>query len=210
MQPVADGTSLERGQSQLSDASEHLTRDERRRVELNGYVIRSSKAIVDVKVLDLSYDGCSIVTLVPLLAGEKVKLSVLGRGAISATVRWYKARKAGLLFETGPVSKTKWPRKEKRLELSAEVSLRRSGRLSYRVSTFDITRFGCSCEFVERPAMYEHVWLKFHGLEPIEATVCWVESSRLGLMYNHPVHPAVFDLLLTRLQPDALDGPNRS
>jgi hypothetical protein len=206
LQSVPDRTSLKHGPSQPSDACEPATRDERRLVELNGYVIRSCKTIVDVKVLDLSYDGCSITTLVPLSAGEKVKLSVLGRGAISASVRWYTARKAGLLFETGRVGKTKWPRKEERVKVIAEVSLRRSGRLSYRVSTFEMTRFGCSCEFVERPAVYERLWVKFDGLDPIEATVCWVESSSLGLMYTHPVHPAVFDLLLARLNSKPVGG----
>jgi hypothetical protein len=178
-----------------------MPRDERRLVELNGYVIRSNKTIVDVKVLDLSYDGCSIATLVAFAPGERIKLSVLGRGAISASVQWYKGRKAGLLFYTGRLSKTKWPRKAERIEISAQASLRKSGRLNFRVSMFDVTRFGCKCEFVERPAVYERVWIKFDGLDPIEATVCWVEGSCVGLMYKYPVHPAVFDMLLARLDP---------
>jgi hypothetical protein len=164
-------------------------------------VIRSNKTIVDVKVLDLSYDGCSISTVVPLLPGERIKLSVLGRGAVSASIKWYKGRKAGLLFETGRVSRTHWPRKAERIEVSAEASLRKSGRLSFRVSTFDVTRFGCKCEFVERPAVYERVWIKFDGLDPIGSTVCWVEGSCVGLMYESPIHPAVFDMLLARLSP---------
>lgn len=190
------------------EPSGHIQRDERRSVELNGYVLRSNKAIVDVKVLDLSYDGCSIATLVPLLPGEKVKLSVLGRGAVATTVLWYKGRRAGLLFETGRISKTNWPRKAERIEIKAEASLRRQGR-RYRVSTLDVTRFGCRCEFVERPAVYERLWIKFDRLDAIEATVCWIEGSSLGLMYLHPIHPAVFEMLLARLDPQvgrALEG----
>jgi hypothetical protein len=205
LKPAVDRTFVEHGELQLSEASARVTRKERRQVELSGYVIRSSKAIVDVKVLDLSYDGCSIATLVPLLPGESVKLSVLGRGAISASVQWYKARKAGLLFKTGRVSKTNWPRKEDRVEIRTEASLRRSGRQSYRVSTFDLTRFGCRCEFIERPAVYERVWIKFDKLDPIQATVCWIEGSELGLMFKCPVHPAVFDMLLARLSCPAGD-----
>jgi hypothetical protein len=202
LKPVDKRTFLENGEADLSDVSARATREERRSVELSGYVIRSDKVIVDVKLLDLSYDGCSIATLVPLAPGEKVKLSVLGRGAIAASVRWYKARKAGLLFDIGAAPKTKWPRKADRIEISAEASLRRAGR-RYRVRTFDITRFGCSCEFVERPAVYEHVWIKFDGLESIEAIVCWIEGSSLGLMFANPVHPAVFDMLLARSNPPA-------
>jgi hypothetical protein len=203
LKALVDRTFLKHGQPQGSDPS-HEPRADRRLVELNGYVIRSDKSIVDVKVLDLTYDGCSIATLVPLLVGERVKLSVLGRGAISARVQWHKGRRAGLLFETGRISKTSWPRKAERIAVSAEVSLRRSGRLSYRVATTDLTRFGCRCEFVERPAVYERMWIKFDGLESIEATVCWVESSSLGLMFVHALHPAVFDVLLMRSNAQAL------
>ena len=66
---------------------------------------------------------------------------------------------------------------------------------------FDATRFGCKTEFIERPTIYEHVWIKFDGLETIEAIVCWVEESSLGLMYENPIHPAVFDMLLEWLKP---------
>lgn len=176
-------------------------RQERRAVELAAYLIRSNKKIVDVKVVDLSYDGCSIHTLVPLTSGEKVKLSVLGRGAVNAVVRWYSSRRAGLLFVPDRDVRTHWPRKSERVEIHAEFSLRRSGRLSYRVRSFDVTRFGCKCEFVERPAVYERVWAKFDGLETIEAVVCWVEESSLGLMFTKTLHPAVFDMLLDRLSP---------
>ncbi len=37
-------------------------RDERSPVELRAYVIRSDKKIVDVMVVDLSYDGCAVRT----------------------------------------------------------------------------------------------------------------------------------------------------
>ncbi|MEO8454749.1 MAG: hypothetical protein ABI454_06285 [Sphingomicrobium sp.] len=201
MKPVLERVLSTEGDTQPSDVLSPASRDERRPVELSGYLIRSNKKIVDIKVVDLSYDGCAIRTLVKLVPGEKVKLSVLGRGAVNAVVRWYKSRKAGLLFQPERVSRTHWPRKAERIEVRAEASLRRAGRLSYRVATFDVTRFGCKCEFVERPAMYERVWIKFQGLETVHATVCWIEESSLGLMYNSPLHPAVFDMLLSRLNP---------
>jgi hypothetical protein len=43
------------------------------------------------------------------------------------------------------------------------------------------------------------LWVKLDGLESIEAIVCWVEESRLGLMFKAPLHPAVFDMLLVRM-----------
>jgi hypothetical protein len=141
------------------------------------------------------------VPLVAFVPGEKVKLSVLGRGAVNAVVRWYDARTAGLLFvEDRATRRQRWPRKAERIEVRGALSLRRSGRLSFRVCTFDVTRFGCMCEFVERPKIYERVWVKFDRLETIEAVVCWLEESRLGLMFKNPLHPAVFDMLLDRLE----------
>jgi hypothetical protein len=174
-------------------------REQRRPVELTGYLICPDKRIVDIKIVDLTYDGCGIRTLVPLSPGEKLKLSVLGQGAINAMVRWYKSRKAGLLFLPDEVDRPRWPRKAERVEVNAEIALRRSGQVSYRVKAADLTRFGCKCEFVDRPAIYERVFAKFEGLESIDAVVCWVEESSLGLMFATPMHPAVFDMLLMRL-----------
>lgn len=174
-------------------------RIERRSVELSGYLIRPTKEVVDVKVVDLSYDGCSVQTLVPLTAGEKIKLSILGRGGINGCVRWYKNRRAGLSFKPERASRTRWPRKARRIEVSGEASLRRRGRISYRVRLFDISQIGCKCEFVERPTIYEPVWIKFDGLESLEATVCWLEDSAVGLFYRNPIHGAVFSMLLDRL-----------
>lgn len=188
-------------ESRPENPDSELRRDERRPVELAAYLVRSNKKIIDVKVVDLSYDGCAIYTVVPLVPGEKIKLSVLGRGAISAVVRWYSGRRAGLLFQGAPPSRTRWPRKAERIDVSAEISLRRSGRVSFRVAVLDVTRFGCRCEFVERPTTYEHVTVKFDGLQAIPAVVCWIEEFSLGVMFKNPLHPAVFDLLVTRLNP---------
>ena len=185
----------------LSDEAGLAKRDERRKVELNGYLIRSDKRIVDVKIVDLTYDGCGIRTLVPLTPGERLKLTVLGRGAVSAVVRWYRSRKAGLLFLSSRGARPHWPRKAERIAVRAEVMVRRAGRVGFRVRAFDITRFGCKCEFVDRPNVYERVYAKFDGLESMEAVVCWVEESSLGLMFKNAMHPAVLDMLLMRFPP---------
>jgi hypothetical protein len=175
-------------------------RDERRLVELNGYIIRDDKTIIDVKIVDLSYDGCAVRTLQPLRIGEKIKLTVLGRDAMKAVVRWYRHRRAGLLFEFDSPPRAQWPRKAKRLKVSGELALRRAGSINYRVALFDVTRFGCKCEFVQRPKIYERVWVKFDGVESIAAVVCWVEESAVGIMFTRPFHEAVFAMLLHRLK----------
>ena len=175
-------------------------RQHRRSVEIRAYLVRADGEIVDLRVLDLSYDGCGVETVVPLRPEEKIKLSVLGRGAATATVRWCKGRKAGLRFESDEAERRQPSAREERSLVAGEVVLRRSGSPNYRVKVVDVTRFGCRCEFVERPRIEERVWVKFDGLEALEAEVCWVESYSAGLKYANPLHPAVFDMLHVRLE----------
>jgi len=90
-------------------------------------------------------------------------------------------------------------RRSRRIEVKAEVALRRSGQLNYRVRVFDASPLGCKLEFVERPQLDERVWVKFDRLEAIEGVVCWVEGCKAGIQYDKPMHPAVFEMLLPRL-----------
>jgi hypothetical protein len=65
---------------------------------------------------------------------------------------------------------------------------------------FDASSHGCKVEFVERPEMQECVWVRFEGLEPLEAHVRWLEGHCAGLQFSRPIHPAVFDLMAERLR----------
>ena len=90
-------------------------------------------------------------------------------------------------------------RRSERLELVAEVALRRSGKLNFRTSVLDLSPHGCRIQFVERPALEERVWIKFDGLEALEAQVCWVDGFKAGVAFSAPMHKAVFDQLVARL-----------
>src|SRR5215469_4466169 len=90
-------------------------------------------------------------------------------------------------------------RRSERVALDASVSLRRSGQLNYRVRIFDASLHGCRVEFVERPKIDEQLWVKFDGLQPLEAEVCWVEGFAVGVNFAQPIHPAVFDRLVSGL-----------
>ena len=91
-------------------------------------------------------------------------------------------------------------RRSERVALAAEVSLRRHGQSSYRVQIFDASLHGCRIEFVERPRLDEQLWVKFDGLQPLEAEVCWIEGFNAGVNFVQPIHPAVFDRLVAGLQ----------
>jgi PilZ domain len=91
------------------------------------------------------------------------------------------------------------PRRSARIGLSAEITLRRAGQSRYRVKILDASPLGCKAEFVERPQLDEHVWVKFEGLEALEAYVCWVRGFEVGLEFEKPIHPAVFEGLVSKL-----------
>lgn len=175
-------------------------RPERRPVELTGHVLRDDGSNFAVHITNLSYDGCAVALDAPLEAQERLQLSVLGRGGIDAEVMWTEAGRAGLRFaKPSAAASARMPREAERLNLIAEISLRRPGRASFQVRVCDISTHGCRCEFVDRPGDGEQVLVKFDGLEALPATARWVDPPLTGLKFDRPIHPAVFDLLLARI-----------
>lgn len=176
-------------------------REPRRPVTLPGFALLEDGTTVTVAIVDLSYDGCKVEIPVALLPEAKVRLSVSRLGALDATVRWSKDGHAGLRFRHDDIpARSQSPRKEIRLELSADISLRRTGRQHYQARVFDLSRTGCKLEFVEQPKVGETLWVKFDGLESVEAEVRWVEGFRGGVEFKQAIYPAVFELLLARLR----------
>lgn len=77
--------------------------------------------------------------------------------------------------------------------------MRRVGGFPYRVRIYDLSPQGCKVEFVERPELNERVWIKIAGLEAVQGFVCWLKGSTAGVEFDRPIHPAVFEDLLSRL-----------
>jgi len=187
--------------SNPAPAPEQPRRSARRPVRLRAHVLRSDGASVEVDLLDLSYDGCGIATPVELEPGEPLRLSVTGRGLIDAEVRWCKDGKAGLRFGAAePMSKEATLRGANRASLSTEVRARRIGQHNYSVRIFDLSPDGAKIEVIERPRIGEQLMIKFEGIETVQAEVCWIDGFIVGLRFERPFHPAVFDLLLARLR----------
>lgn len=176
-------------------------RAERRPVELTGHILLDDGRTFAVLVTNLSYDGCAIDAQdAPLETGHHLKLSVLGRGGIDVVTAWAGEGKAGLRFaKPSEAARDRQPRAAERLNLTAEISLRRPGRPSFTVRVCDISTHGCRCEFVDRPEAEEQVLVKLEGLEAMPAVTRWIEPPLTGLKFERPIHPAVFDLLLARL-----------
>ncbi len=158
-----------------------LGREVRRQTNLLATANLSDGSTVSMTVLDLSHDGCKVETPLPLALGTILTLSVTKIGRLEAHVRWYSAGKAGLRF-TPKLDKAEELRpRADRISLQAAVTLRRRGSANYIVSTSDVSPSGCKVEFVERPRVGETHWLKFDGLEALEAEVRWVEDFSAGV-----------------------------
>ena len=90
-------------------------------------------------------------------------------------------------------------RRAERIPLRAEVHLRRPGQLSFRVDVFDLSPQGCKIEFVDRPKIGDAVWVKFFGLEAMEARVRWIDGHIAGVQFVNEIHLAVFENVINRL-----------
>ena len=190
----------------FSDSSPALPqRRERRPVTLAAFATREDGALVEMTVVDLSYDGCGVICTNRLTAGERLSLSVLQRGSMPVTVRWADGARAGLSFSSITLDDepTRQPRRHERVSVEGEVVLGRAGKNNYRVHVYDLSPDGCRAEFVERPELNERLWIKFDGLEPIGAEVRWIVGPKAGLRFLRGFHPAVFDLLVLRLTAEA-------
>ena len=170
----------------------------RRPVEFPAHLVLGGEFLVDVRVVDLSYDGCQIDVPRVLHAGDPVHLSVGGRGKIQASVRWCKNGRAGLKFADQEQPRELIKRKNKRRGEGMEAQLRRLGRRSYWVELRDLSPDGCMIDLVERPSLGELVQVKLPGLETLAARVRWVDNYVAGLKFERAIHPAVFELLVER------------
>lgn len=176
------------------------TRPERRAVELVGFALLSDGTTIAATLVDLSYEGCKIRTEGPLSPGDRLKLSVFHRGLIEADVRWFEDGLAGLTFNSYEApTRQIWPRCSERVAVTASLTLRKPGQPKFRVRVFDASPEGCKIEFVDRPSEGDRVWVRFDGLETLEAEVCWVQDFMMGVNFAKPLHAAVFDLLVERL-----------
>jgi hypothetical protein len=179
-----------------------LDRRERRPVKLGASATRGNGSIVEMTIVDLSYDGCGVICAEGLIEGEEIEVSVARRGIATAKVCWVDGANAGLSFAIDTVDKdpTSQPRRHERVSVAGEVTMRRAGKLNFRVHIFDLSPDGCKAEFVERPELGEQLWIKFDGIEALEASARWIASSKMGLKFTRSLHPAVFDLLAARLR----------
>ena len=91
------------------------------------------------------------------------------------------------------------PRRTSRVPLNCEVEFRRQGDVRYPVDLLDFSPQGCCISPPVRVARGDSVWLRIPGMAAVQARVAWTERWKVGLEFEHPFHPAVFDDVARRL-----------
>jgi hypothetical protein len=90
-------------------------------------------------------------------------------------------------------------RGSRRVHVRAEIGMRRMGSFSFQVVLEDVSTGGCRVELVDFVDVDDHVIARFPGVEPFSAKVSWADSHCAGIHFERPLHPAVFEQLLSRL-----------
>ena len=90
-------------------------------------------------------------------------------------------------------------RRASRVPISSEVLVRRLGGFNFNVALKDISTGGCRVELLEPGEIGDPIVTRLPKLEPLGARVCWAEGTTTGVQFLTTIHPAVFNMLLTRL-----------
>lgn len=90
-------------------------------------------------------------------------------------------------------------RRARRVSLNSEVTVRRIGGFNFLVALSNLSAGGCNVELIEEAEVGDSVIARFPQLEPLGSRVRWVDGRTSGIEFHNALHPAVFDVLVTRL-----------
>ena len=86
-----------------------------------------------------------------------------------------------------------------RVSAGGEVTVRRLGGFNFQVAMHDVSAGGCRVTMLEPSEAGDHVITRLPKIEPLGSTVCWADGTTTGIKFSNTIHPAVFDLILSRL-----------
>jgi hypothetical protein len=92
------------------------------------------------------------------------------------------------------------PRRAERVSLRADIEFRRIGEHRWRVNILDFSPEGCRVDLPVRVVTGDTVWISLPGIETIPGTVCWVKEWAAGIEFENALHPAVFDMVRSRMR----------
>ena len=90
-------------------------------------------------------------------------------------------------------------RRWNRVSSGGEVVIRRLGGFNFQVALHDLSAGGCRVEMIEAAEPGDPVIARLPQLEPLGSTVCWAEGTTVGIGFSNAIHPAVFDMVVSRL-----------
>ena len=87
-------------------------------------------------------------------------------------------------------------RRSERQQIAVQVQYKRKvARLVARA--LDLSVHGLRISGLERLREGEVVWITLPGLEPRHATVVWSDQFEAGCAFVEPLHPAVFEAVIS-------------
>lgn len=92
------------------------------------------------------------------------------------------------------------PRRAERVSLRADIDFRRTGEHRWRVNILDFSPQGCRIEVPIHVVPEDTIWISLPGIESIQGRACWVKEWEVGVEFDHPLHPSVFELVRTRMR----------
>ena len=91
-------------------------------------------------------------------------------------------------------------RRAERVPLHADIDFRRPGDHRYRVQLLDFSALGCRIEVPVQVSLDDIVWISLPGLESIQGYVCWVDGWIVGIEFDRPLYPSVFEAVRDRMR----------
>ena len=91
-------------------------------------------------------------------------------------------------------------RRAERVPLRADIDFRRAGENRHRVHILDFSPQGCRIEVPVEVQPHDLIWVSLPGLESIQGHVCWVDGWIVGIEFDRPLYPAVFEAVHARMR----------
>jgi hypothetical protein len=91
-------------------------------------------------------------------------------------------------------------RAAQRAPVDLQAGFRKAGYDSARAEISDISVTGCKVDSAVSLGPKTQVWIKFPGLQPMQATVIWTNGFEVGCEFSAPFYKPVLDNLLYRHQ----------
>ena len=92
------------------------------------------------------------------------------------------------------------PRRTERVPLRADIDFRRVGDHRYRVNILDFSPEGCRIESPVQVEIGDTIWISLPRLESLQARVCWIKDWTVGVQFDRPLYPSVFDMMYERMR----------